>query len=915
MADPWAVVDQKPAPPQNPWAVVEQKPLRTQTAGPKDPWTVVDQKPAAQPKTAAAPGDKDPWAVVNETVSAAQKGADAVGRGAQYVGGKIRDSFLQSASDVGQGFKDLGARPTLDKGVGGYLQGEAKAIGAIPKIAGGVAGMAFAPVQGVSDIVKEKTAAPARKLPNGKMTPGAPGIDLSQALQLAVPEKGAVARATAAAAEKNASLARTAAKEHIYGDEKTPTQRLDNALYRAQGGTTADKLEVQEFLKKIPEHLRDPKRQEQLYHELEHRMVDSGHKLSPEAQETLGAYAPYHREQTKLVNEIRAMKAKGFDVEPYLEDQGYVPRRAVGHTPAMDDLTTSRDPITGRALNKSTNALMSRKNNVVVTDTVTGQTHFIADAPEEYKPGGKVQGLNGNMQTVRPATTAEIEANTGTQYHKNAMVNTLDNVVRLRQVKRNLQVLDTALADLKSEGLARRFESRYKNDAGETVIVGQGHNGGPPLNDKHSDGFVELPNIPQLKGWKFAPEAAEVFKDYKPPPNEALEDTLTKINRGLTSTLFWNPIPHAWNVGNHWAVARGFDWMTPGGYKSLVVNGARAVQSVLSKDEAYRSMLREGSGLLYGDTQTKNFYDVMLRKGTQEFASDPRSVDAVKKSFGLKDLDPRKLTKAIYSASNKMLWGANDIFMLQRQYELMDKGMSAREAIAAAEKDIPNYRIPSRVMGSRALSEAVRNPNLMMFGRYRYGQIKAWGDMFNDMYRGDPEARTEAAGKFLVAAILAGGAYPLADAAVKKISGNENARVHRGGGFTPVDAAAQLSTGQKNWMAFTASITELAPATRAAESVLLNKDQLGRTVVEGTPKQAAVQTAETAASFVPPAQSALAVLEGPQEAKREAGRNLLVDLPTDKTMRGRALGPKYQQQDARRRAKKDPILQKLGGPN
>ena len=894
----------KPAAQSNPFAaLVPQK--ETAPAAQSNPFAAMVPAKAEALKT--APKQDNPFShLIPETVSMAQKGADAVGRGAQYVGDKIKDSFNQSASDVVQGFKDLGARPTLDKGVGGYVAGEAKSIGAIPKIAGAVAGMAFSPLQGVSDAVKEKTAAPARKLANGKMTPGAPGIDLSQAMQLAVPEKGAVSRAAAATADKNASLARTAAESHVYGDEKTPVQRLDNALYRAQGGTTADKLEVQEFLKTVPERLRDPKRQEQLYHELEQRMVDPKHKLSPDAQEALDAYEPYHREQTKLVNEIRAMKAKGFDVEPYLEDQGYVPRRAVGHTPAMDDLTTARDPITGRALNKSTNALMARKNNVVVTDTVTGQTHFIADAGEEYKPGGKIQGMNGNMQTIRPATTAEIEANTGTQYHKNAMVNTLDNVVRLRQVKRNLQVLDTSLADLKAEGLAHRAEWTHTNENGETVVR---------KGRKAPDGFVELPNIPQLKGWKFAPEAAEVFKDYRPPPNEALEDTLTKINRGLTSTLFWNPIPHAWNVGNHWAVARGFDWMTPGGYKSLVVNGARAVQSVLSKDEAYRSMLREGSGLLYGDTQTKNFYDVMLRKGTQEFASDPRSVDAIKKSFGLSDLDPRKLTKAIYSASNKMLWGANDIFMLQRQYELMDKGMSAREAIAAAEKDIPNYRIPSRVMGRRDLSEAIRNPNLMMFGRYRYGQIKAWGDMFSDMYRGNPEQRTEAAGKFLVAAILAGGAYPLADEAVKKISGNENARVHRGGGFTPVDAATQLATGQKNWMAFMGSIMELAPVNRVAETVVTNKDPMGRTVIEGTPKQAAVQAAETAAGFVPPAQSALALLEGPQEAKREAGRNLLVDLPTDKTMRGRALGPKYQRQEAQRRAKKDPILQKLGGPN
>ena len=137
------------------------KPLRTQTAGD------FLGTPPAHPKISATDFLKP------------------VKEGAQYVGGKIKDSFNQGLTDVKQGFQDMGARPTLDKGLGGYVAGEAKALAAPFKMAGGVAGMVFSPLQGASDAVQEKTAAPARQLPNGKMTPGAPGIDLMSASMLA----------------------------------------------------------------------------------------------------------------------------------------------------------------------------------------------------------------------------------------------------------------------------------------------------------------------------------------------------------------------------------------------------------------------------------------------------------------------------------------------------------------------------------------------------------------------------------------------------------------------------------------------------------------------------------------------------------------------------------------------------------
>jgi hypothetical protein len=700
----------------------------------------------------------------------------------------------------------------------------------------------------------------------------------------------------------------------VYGSEKAPVERLDNAMYRLRGHTTADKLEMKKFLKGLPGEAKDPVKQEALYHELESALANPKRTLSPEAQETLAHFQPYYKEQTDLINSIREAKTKAglADDERYSYDQGYVARRAKGHSPIFDD-QDAPDPILGsRSISQTTTAMHGRVPHTVL-QAKDGTTHFIKgdrvlEDPGRYAIGSK-QRIDGKTFTARPATTAEIESNVlGAEYHKNALVNTVDNVVRLRQTKRNIDTLGAALTDLKGRGQAVQ-ESFHR------PYMPPGSNSERPwmvetrTGKKAPEGFVELPHIPQLRGWKFEPRVAEVLKDYKPGPGEHLDTVLSKVNRALTGTLFWNPAPHMWNVANHWAVARGFDWMTPGGYKSLATNGARALQAVLTQNEDYRTMLREGSGLLYGDTETRNFYDLMLKKGVEEVSRDPATMSALMKSFDLKGIMPQKVVASIYKAANKTLWAANDVLMLQRQFELMDKGMPLREAIREAERDIPNYRIPSRVMGSRAVSQALRNPNMFLFGRYRYGLVKAWGNMFRDMYKGSPEERGEAAGKFLAAAILTGAAYPLADKAIQKVTGNDEAKLRRGGGFSPLSAGVELEKGQRGWASFISSLVSPAPAMDILQAARTDKDFAGRPILSGeaTPGQNLVSGMEFGSGFVNPAQTAVQATQ-PGGAAKALARNLLVDYPPDDIERRRASAKKYERRAVKSRGKKDPLM-------
>jgi hypothetical protein len=496
------------------------------------------------------------------------------------------------------------------------------------------------------------------------------------------------------------------------------------------------------------------------------------------------------------------------------------------------------------------------------------------------------------------------------RYHRNAVVNTVDNVLRLRRVERNIEVLDRTLEDAKAQGLAHREEWHVKNDRGEWVR----YRADAPTPKT----FVRLDHIPQLRGWAFDPKVANVLKDYHPAPEAPLWKVLGDVNRVITGTLFWNPLIHGANVLNHWIIGRGWDWMTPGGYKSLALDGVKAVREVLTMGPEYRRMLREGSALLYADTHLRDFHQLMLQKAGAELTGDPQTWKALARAFALGDMTPVQLVKLIYRTSGKALWAMNDIFMLQRTFELQRKGMATRAAIHEAERDIPNYRVPAEVMGSRAVSEALKSPNLLLFGRYRYGQIRAWGEMFRDLWKGGPEGqRMDALGKFLVAMLTAQVIYPAADYALRLVTGrkdDKDVRVKRFGAFSIPDAAVQMTKQQKDWSAFVSTLVIPAPVPTIALEAGRNLDFAGRKIVEpqSTPLGQAVQAGEYAAGKIQPLQQAMGMAkEG--GVPRELGKMVGLDIPPEGREQVRERAKRFDRRRAMKRERKDPILRAIRG--
>ena len=218
-------------------------------------------------------------------------------------------------------------------------------------------------------------------------------------------------------------------------------------------------------------------------------------------------------------------------------------------------------------------------NGITVWNNKTG-TNIPTSA--EIKPG-EIVDINGTNWTVKPARTKEIEQHglfngpKPAEYHKNAFVNTADAVVRLREVVRNLKFV----AEVKKSPW---WLSHAVKDGG---------------NARAPKGWRE-PLMPQFKGWKVDPKIANVLDDFYKPGILDADNALRKVNQFATSSMFWNPIGHMQNVGIHWSVARGFDWIRPSVMRHFATDMTRAVKATVTQDADYQRFLRDGGGLVYG---------------------------------------------------------------------------------------------------------------------------------------------------------------------------------------------------------------------------------------------------------------------------------------------------------------------------
>ncbi len=101
----------------------------------------------------------------------------------------------------------------------------------------------------------------------------------------------------------------------------------------------------------------------------------------------------------------------------------------------------------------------------------------------------------------------------------------------------------------------------------------------------------------------------------------------------------------------------------------------------------------------------------------------------------------------------KAMWSFDDMLQLGRVYEMMEsKGLSMPEAIQQLKRDMPPYRIPTEVMGSRTASRLLQDRTLAVFNHYHYAKMKQIANAVRDVVLLDSGGNTAATLAVTVAA-------------------------------------------------------------------------------------------------------------------------------------------------------------------
>lgn len=640
---------------------------------------------------------------------------------------------------------------------------------------------------------------------------------------------------------------------------------LEDDIFTDQQASHADMLEVVENLKQVPKELLDPKLQEKLYHYVEwlrgYAQADEAVRLAgpefqrsrhfvPDVELTVAERALFDAyleplKQTEARLGERAMKHE-FDI-----DLNYMHRRARGHAPEVDNLMgfdTPSPQLGRRGLMTKTSSMKERK--YFALQASDGSRRVVSRGPDgiaiwqQNKPFPfKVKGTLEPGQVVRvgkekflvtEARTSEIEQHTPVRYYKNALANTLDNVVKLRRVSRNIERLE-------------QIKSTPEWHANAARIDENGH----ALDNREIPSTWRESKLPQMKGWRMDRRMADIFDDLAGHEFNTLEEALYAINKVTIGSLFVTPIPHALNVLSHWYVARGWDNYTPMGMKTLIGDGARAIDATVRLNEDYRRYLRAGAGLIDAGIANKNFYTNMLEVFGESVARDVKqygelgTMGKISRTIGYDNV--HDFVANFYGASNRMLWQINDVFLLQRFFELerrlKGKGLTDREimqqVIFETEKHIPNYRLPARVglgesnlaySSGRSFIQATRHP-VFEFSRYHYGMWKSYAYMVKDMREAiikvDPAKAWEVTGHMVAMGAFMTFVNVLVSAAVKAMTGNEHAHMDQPGAGKLTQVTIDFFNGDRDNLSALINFFMLSPTPRTALELMSGRDSFG----------------------------------------------------------------------------------------
>jgi hypothetical protein len=201
--------------------------------------------------------------------------------------------------------------------------------------------------------------------------------------------------------------------------------------------------------------------------------------------------------------------------------------------------------------------------------------------------------------------------------------------------------------------------------------------------------------------------------------------------------------------------------------------GMMAAHALFTKSPEYYRIMERGGSLMSHDT--KNYTQLLLKATEDRLNQDPTLKEKIAKALGY--ANPLKLMKLLSWISHQSAMGSHDLLMMQAVFEQTLKGKTLDEAIDYVNKYLPEFDLPSTMLGNETVSKVLRNPNFFMFSAYHFDVFKSYGNMARDfassIRQGDVMGGLKALDKIAMCALLAVIVYPFMDKLANMIFGSD----------------------------------------------------------------------------------------------------------------------------------------------
>jgi hypothetical protein len=161
-----------------------------------------------------------------------------------------------------------------------------------------------------------------------------------------------------------------------------------------------------------------------------------------------------------------------------------------------------------------------------------------------------------------------------------------------------------------------------------------------------------------------------------------------------------------------------------------------------------------------------------------------------------------------------------------------EHGGTAAEVAETVHQHIPDYVVPSRVLGVRGISQLLQSPLALGFSRYEYNRLESYSHLMQGLMKPGPGgSRGEAADQIMALAFHAAVTYPMLDYAIQKATGNPHATFHGYGPFIFTENDKDYQAGRKNAaQAYVQPIARPSAAVEMGMELNTNKDWTGKPV-------------------------------------------------------------------------------------